>query len=142
MSQSARHLEEPLPEQPAEAPQLRFAALTLFELRQFIRGKGSAIGFGHTALEDFVTAVNEVATNSVRHGGGSGTAKLWHEDGALVCQIEDGGRFQQSSTPHSLPSAHELAGRGLWLAGELCDHLEIRSFPGGTVTRVHARRRQ
>ncbi len=127
-----------LSEPPVGAPELRFARLTLFELRAFIRRRGSDTGLGGDALEDFVTAVNEVATNSVLYGGGAGTVKLWPEDDALVCEVRDSGQFDQPLAGHSCPAAHELDGRGLWLANRLCDLIQIRSFPDGTVTRAHA----
>ena len=49
---------------------------------------------------DLVLAVSEVATNSVVHGGGSGTLHAWQENGSLMCEVQDIGRLQ-----------HPLAGR-------------------------------
>lgn len=136
----AAPFDDPLPEAPAGAPELRFGRLTLFELRAFIRHGGGLTGLPDEGLEDFVTAVNEVATNSVLYGGGSGTAKLWPEGGALICEVRDSGQFDVPLAGHSHPPASELDGRGLWLANQLCDLIQIRAFPDGTVTRVHAHR--
>ena len=134
----AAPFDDPLPDSPAGAPELRFGRLTLFELRTFIRREcGGALD----RLEDFVTAVNEVATNSVLYGGGSGTAKLWPEDQVLICEVRDSGQFDEPLAGHSHPAANELDGRGLWLANQLCDLIQIRAFPDGTVTRVHTRQR-
>ena len=31
----------------------------------------------------------------------------------------------------------QVAGRGLWLVHELCDLVQLRSSPAGTVVRMH-----
>ncbi len=137
----AAPFDEPLPAPPADAPELRFVALTLVELRAFVRRGSSVAGLDGVVHEDFVTAVNEVATNSVLHGGGGGTAQLWREDDALICQIGDQGRLREPLAGRKHPPAHELDGRGLWLANQLCDLIQIRAFPDRTMTRVHVRAR-
>ncbi|WP_213451725.1 ATP-binding protein [Rhizomonospora bruguierae] len=47
-----------------------------------IRGRisryAATAGLAEESREDFVAAVNEALTNLVRHGGGSGTLRLWH----------------------------------------------------------------
>ncbi len=134
----AAPFEDPLPASPGGAPELRFGRLTLFELRAFIRHQVGENGVGGESLEDFVTAVNEVATNSVRYGGRCASATLWPEDGTVICEVRDSGKFHQPLAGRSRPGAHELEGRGLWLANQLCDLIQIRSYPDGTVTRVHA----
>jgi hypothetical protein len=37
------------------------------------------------------------------------------------------------------PSPDQRAGRGLWLANQLCDLVQIRSTEAGTVVRLHMR---
>ena len=39
-------------------------------------------------------AVDELAANSIRHGGGRGVVRLWTEDGALVCDVRDRGSIE------------------------------------------------
>ena len=42
--------------------------------------------------EDRSTAYSsELATNAVRHGGGSGRLRLWTDDQVLVCEVSDTG---------------------------------------------------
>ena len=50
-------------------------------------------GSAWTAREDLVLAVNELATNSVRHAGGHGILRMWRDDGALLCEVRDRGRI-------------------------------------------------
>ena len=60
-------------------------------LRRRVYAVAHAFGVRGTHADDFVTAVNEVMTNAVRHGGGGGELRLWGED-VLVCEISDRGR--------------------------------------------------
>jgi len=35
------------------------------------------------------------------------------------------------------PHEGQVGGWGLWLANQLCDLVQVRSFPDGTVVRLH-----
>lgn len=88
----------------------------------------------------FVVAVQEIVTNAVRHGGGSGKLRLWY-DRDLLCEITDhGGGFP--STPDldrtTPPTATAHGGRGLWLAQQATTELAIRSGTGGSAVRLKA----
>ncbi|HEY1450507.1 MAG TPA: ATP-binding protein, partial [Solirubrobacteraceae bacterium] len=89
--------------------------------------------------EDFVLAVNELATNSVQHGGGGGMLRVWQEPGALVCDVRDRGFIEDPLAGRRRPPIDQYGGRGLWLVNRLCDLVQIRSSPSGTVVRVHMR---
>lgn len=127
----------PLPEPPVRSPEFRFEAATLGELRRFIRRYGNEAGIDGQAIENLVTGVNELATNSVRHGGGRGTATLWREHDLFVCEIRDPGKISAPLAGRIDPPISGLRGRGLWLANHLCDLIQIRSEPGGTRARAH-----
>lgn len=79
------------------------------------------------------------ATNSARHGGGSGRLRLWLESSSLVCEIRDQGHFNRPLADRERPSGDIAAPRGLWLANQLCDLVQIRRLPDGTVVRLHKR---
>jgi len=95
-------------------------------------------GLADGRLEDFVMAVNELLTNAVRHGGGSGHVALWRENGSVVCEVVDQGNGLAESHPDR-PALDELGGRGLWLAGELTDTIDIRTGADGTAVRISTR---
>ncbi len=38
------------------------------------------------------------------------------------------------------PALERQSGRGLWLANQLCDLVQLRSTPDGTTVRLHVRR--
>ena len=46
---------------------------------------------------------HEVATNSIRHGGGEGTLRVWHEDDMVVCEVRDRGRLDQPLAGRARP---------------------------------------
>jgi anti-sigma regulatory factor (Ser/Thr protein kinase) len=132
----------PLPEAPADAVPLSFGSTTLTMLRGFVSRRAARAGFRPAEIADLVFAVNEVATNSVRHGGGRGILRLWEEDdGALVCEIGDGGRLTHPLVGRERPRSEAAGGRGLWLVNQLCDLVQVRSFPSGAVVRLRMRRR-
>jgi anti-sigma regulatory factor (Ser/Thr protein kinase) len=136
----AEPFDVPLPDPPTCASEFSFDAATLVGLRTFIREYGHERDIGHEAVENLVTGVNELAANSVRHGGGRGTAKLWRDDGVLVCDIRDRGKLRAPLAPLAgrlKPPSRDLRGRGLWLANQICDLIQLRSAPDGTQARAH-----
>lgn len=86
---------------------------------------------------ELTLAVSEVATNSIRYGGGSGTLRLWAQGVALACELRDSGVITDPLAGRVRPSQTQLGGRGLWFVNQLCDLVEIRSEPGeGTCVRL------
>lgn len=88
---------------------------------------------------DLVLAVHEIAANSVRYGGGEATLRTWFEGGTLIFEIEDRGHIHDPLAGRRRPGMDEGSGRGLWLANQLCDLVQVRSFTTGTVVRLHMR---
>jgi anti-sigma regulatory factor (Ser/Thr protein kinase) len=84
--------------------------------------------------------VNEIATNSVRHGGGQGVLRVWEDGEALICQVEDRGRIEEPLVGRQRPVLDQPDGRGLWLANQLCDLVQVRTFENGSAVRVHMAR--
>jgi len=82
-----------------------------------------------------VVAVNELLTNAVRHGGGTGHVTLWHVDGSVVCEVSDHGGGLGDLRP-GRPAPDELGGRGLWLVRALTDSIDIKTGPEGTAVRI------
>jgi anti-sigma regulatory factor (Ser/Thr protein kinase) len=116
--------------------QMRFDVHRLAVLRQIVANQAAAAGMPAERTSDLVLSVNELAANSVSHGGGSGLLRMWRSDGALVCEVRDRGRLTDPLMGRRQPSPTQLRGRGVWLANQLCDLVEIRSLGDGTVARV------
>ena len=85
-------------------------------------------------------AVNEVATNSVRHGGGRGRLRAWQERDVLICEVRDGGRLDDPLVGRRRPTGAQIGGYGLWLANQVCDLVQLRSRADGCAVRVHMRK--
>ncbi|MEU3553279.1 sensor histidine kinase [Streptomyces fragilis] len=107
-----------------------------------LRGKITACaeehGLSGSRLRELHLAATEVATNSIRHGGGQGVLRTWSEDDRLVCEFRDAGYIENPLTGRLRPNARQNGGRGLWLVHQLTDLVEIRSSPDeGTTVRLH-----
>ena len=128
----------PLPEPAQQVPVTGFGADDLATVRIRVRGCAREAGLGEDRTADLVLAVTELATNSVRHGGGAGQLRTWLESGALVVEVADRGLVADPLAGRRTPSLTAEGGRGLWLANQLCDLVQLRSGPDGTVVRVFA----
>jgi anti-sigma regulatory factor (Ser/Thr protein kinase) len=132
---------EPLPDPPPGFAWQVFQRATLAALRHFVARQVRAADFPARAAEDLTLAVSEVATNTVLHGGGGGILRIWREEDALVCEVTDRGRIDAPLVGRERPPSPG-GGHGLWLANQVCDLVQIRSFAGGSVVRLHKRPRE
>jgi anti-sigma regulatory factor (Ser/Thr protein kinase) len=108
-------------------------------LRDFVRGVAARLGLAPERIEDLTLAVNEVATNSLLHGGGQGRLRCWSDGGELVCEVSDRGQILDPLAGRRPPSTSQPNGRGLWLTNGVSDLVELRSSSTGTVVRIHIR---
>ena len=130
---------DPLPEPPADAEMLPFDADALPRLRNLVSEYAASAGLSRERAEDLLLAINEIATNSVRHAGGSGLAKVWRDDDAIVCEIRDTGAIDAPLAGRLRPTPGDPGGYGLWMANQLCDLVQVRVRPDGGLVRLHVR---
>jgi anti-sigma regulatory factor (Ser/Thr protein kinase) len=124
---------------PAEKPaELCFGAAGLSQVRHIVAEFGATVSLPPVRIQDVVLAANELATNSIRHGGGNGLLRVWRDDGAVVCEVRDEGRFADPLVGRVRPEPNQLGERGLWIVNQTCDLVQIRSSEGGSVVRVRA----
>jgi anti-sigma regulatory factor (Ser/Thr protein kinase) len=136
---AVRPLEGELREPPVGARALTFTITSLHELREFVTEAAHAARLSSQHTENLRLAVNELASNSVCHGGGAGTLRTWRGNEELVCQVSDHGRIRERMVGRVRPDPDQTSGRGLWLVNHLCDLVQIRSGDHGSVVRVHMR---
>jgi anti-sigma regulatory factor (Ser/Thr protein kinase) len=123
---------------PAAAPEtFAFGLAELTEVRDRVARTAERAGMDRREVADLVTAASELAANSVMHGGGTGTLRLWRDGGTLLAEVEDRGRIEDPLVGRRRPGISQEGGRGLWLANQLCELVQIRSGEGGTVVRLH-----
>jgi anti-sigma regulatory factor (Ser/Thr protein kinase) len=130
---------EALPRPRGDVWETPFAGGDLFELRQLVSSWAAKEAMGEQATEELVLAVHEIATNSIRHGGGLGMLRLWRAADTLVCEIEDDGHITDPLRFRRAPGNEARASRGLWIADQICDLVEICTSPRGSQVRMHKR---
>ena len=114
-----------------------FGLAELGKLRQVTIAWATGQGLTMERIEELVLAVNELAGNSVRHAGGRGRLRLWRERDTLVCEVSDRGAIRDQLVGRVAPEPFALGGRGVWIANQLCDLVQIRSSRSGTIVRTH-----
>jgi anti-sigma regulatory factor (Ser/Thr protein kinase) len=128
-----------LPAPFAEPQELTFTSEQLTTLRGVVSRWAADARLDSEGTEHLALSVSELATNSVRYGGGSGVLRLWREGETLMCEVHDRGCIDEPLAGRVRPSPDQLSGRGLWLVNQLCDLVQIRSSSAGTVVRIHLR---
>jgi anti-sigma regulatory factor (Ser/Thr protein kinase) len=129
----------PVPAPAGTLTERPFGSGELSQLRHAVSEWATAHAMRTEHIEELVLAVDELATNSIRHGGGSGTLRCWREGETLVCEVQDLGWIDAPMVGRRRPDPEASSGRGVWLVNQLCDLVQIRSAPTGTVVRVHKR---
>ncbi|HEX5989225.1 MAG TPA: sensor histidine kinase [Solirubrobacterales bacterium] len=126
-----------LPEPGSRPDELRFGIAELSVVRQRVAAAAERAGLDPRGVADLVTAASELAANSVMHGGGRGILRLWTEGDDLLAEVEDDGLIEEPLVGRLRPTISQEGGRGLWLANQLCDLVQIRSGERGTRVRLH-----
>ena len=132
----------PVPEEPLEATSPRLTAPDVSDfvgLRHAVAGELARTRADADLLGDFLLAVDEMVSNAVRHGRPPVSLRLWTATDRIVCTIGDGGPGWDDPFAGYGPAHGEdlsRGGMGLWLARQLCDHVDISGGPGGTGVQV------
>jgi anti-sigma regulatory factor (Ser/Thr protein kinase) len=135
----ANPFDAPLPPAPPVAETLGFGLSNLGAARNLVALLARASGLSNARVDDLVLAAHELVSNSIRHGGGTGTIRVWHDGRAVVCEVTDNGRIGHPLAGRQLPPDDSVGGRGLWMANQLCDLVQIRTFADSSVVRLHMR---
>jgi len=115
-----------------------FARDGLPQVRRRVEAAADLVGLPSDRAADLLLAASELAANSVVHGGGTGVVRVWRDGERLVVEVEDEGTIEEPLAGRVRPEQTQLSGRGLWLANQLCDLVQIRSGHHGTTVRLHA----
>ena len=92
----------PRPTRPPRPMSFRSTPPTIFgTARRFVADRAAGEVIDPERAEGSL-AVDELVTNSLRHGGGSGVLRAWHEDEDVVCEVADAGTI---SDPPGRPAS-------------------------------------
>lgn len=115
---------------------------TLHALRRRAAALARSLGMPRDRVANLMVVVSELATNAIRHGGGTGRLTVWRHGPNLHCQVSDQGpgiADPQAGSPR--PDLVATCGRGLWICRQMAADLIISCLdgrPGTTVTAVIA----
>lgn len=118
--------------------EMTFTPWQLIELRTSVGRATDKLGMEKAKADDFIIAVNEVASNAVEHGRGLGTLQIWQRHDRLVCEVHDTGALAEPLPGLRLPHPSASRGRGVWMARQLCDLLHVWSDGKGTHVQLQA----
>ena len=136
----AADFNQPLPDPPPGTPSITIDFFGLRDARHFVVEQANWAGLGVERIDELTVAVNELATNAVRHGGGTGELAVWVQDEHLVCQLSDRGSLDDPLAGRIPPPREAPSGRGLLMVNQLCDLVRIYTSPHGTTVRIHVHR--
>ena len=124
---------------PGAARRIPFDGQTLGDVRRAVAEEARLLEFADRQVDAAVLAVNELAANSVRHGGGHGEVHIWRDRDQLVCEVRDAGAIGDRLAGRRRPTLEQLGGRGLWMVNQLCDLVQIRTPPAAAANTVRVR---
>jgi anti-sigma regulatory factor (Ser/Thr protein kinase) len=61
---------------------------------------------------------------------------VWRDGDRLLVEVEDRGSIAEPLIGRLRPVPAQVGGRGLWLANQFCDLVQIRSGSTGTAVRL------
>ncbi|SHN27736.1 sensor histidine kinase [Actinacidiphila paucisporea] len=131
----------PLPHAPGAAA-FSFDAERLPDVRRFATDRAAALGLPRERTDDLALAVAELTTNSVLHGGGTGTLRIWAADGRIVCEVADRGHLADPLAGRRPARPGQPGGRGLLLVNHVSDLVRLHATEEGTTVRIHLTRRR
>ncbi len=109
----------------------------LGEIRELVRTAASAAGLAPARVAEVVLAAHEVAMNALTHGRGRGAVRVWKAGDRFVCEVEDAGPgIHDPGRGVEPPDPASPCGRGLWIARQLCEAVEIEDAKPGARVRL------
>ncbi|MFF0774989.1 anti-sigma factor RsbA family regulatory protein [Nonomuraea wenchangensis] len=124
-------------EEPGECVSLRFDGDNLSAARRLATRQAALLGFAGDRLDDIQLVVAELGANSLDHGGGSGTIRVWATADRLVCEVSDRGHIRDPLAGRIPVDPRVPGSRGLLIVNLLADLVRVHTRPGGTVVRAY-----
>jgi anti-sigma regulatory factor (Ser/Thr protein kinase) len=128
-------------------PETDLSAEGLHKLRETVLAHATAAGMPGSRAIDVMLVAHELATNAIRHGGGTGRLRIRIAAGALHCQVTDPGIARPDGhRPNAVPGPTITSpaaepwpyqrGHGLWLVRQAADRFTVITGPHGSQVDV------
>jgi anti-sigma regulatory factor (Ser/Thr protein kinase) len=115
----------------------RFDADGLYALRAELAAHADQLGATPQDINNLLIVASELATNAIRHGGGSGRLRMWRDGSSLRCAVTDQGPGMVDPEAGTRPpEPRAVGGRGLWIARQLCSDMSIATGSAGTAIHI------
>lgn len=114
---------------------------SLRPVRELVERVSEEAGLLRERAEEICLVVNEIATNAILHGQPPVRVRAWDDDPTILFEVTDTGSGPNDPLQGFIPpDPGQLDGKGLWLARQLADRLEIATSAEGTSVRIAASR--
>jgi anti-sigma regulatory factor (Ser/Thr protein kinase) len=114
---------------------------SLATIRHIAAARAMRFGLPDDRVQDMVLSLNEIATNSLVHGRGATSVHMWEEGEDFIVEVIDAGAITDPLVGRVTPQPGQPAGYGLWIANQVCDLVQVRSFDDGSAVRLRLTRR-
>ena len=128
-----------LPEPAEEPSQFVVDGLVSRGLRAHLQAVAPGAGLAPWRAEDLLMAVAAVA-GAMGRPGSRPEVRVWREDGSVVAEVGDLVAAGDPLAGREWPPPAAGAARGLWLANQLCDLVQVRPSGAGSLVRLHVGR--
>lgn len=123
--------------QPSTVAVDRVTVAELTRVRQLVTDLAQGAGLDADRAARLTLAVNEIVTNAIRYATGTARVIIHVTDEHVLVEVEDTGPgIPAQATRADPPRPEALGGRGLWLARQFCDRVEIVTSDAGTRVRL------
>lgn len=105
-------------------------------VRSLLAHHGFAADLGAARTDDLTLAIVAV-TDGMGRNGVPQAVRVWRESGSVLAELRDLRSADDPLAGREWPPPAERAARGLWLANQLCDLVQVRPAGAGAVVRLH-----
>ncbi|WP_111766904.1 MEDS domain-containing protein [Nakamurella deserti] len=122
-----------LPPAPDDAEVRTFRRAEIGEVANRVLATAFRAGLSVERSHRLAAAMRELASDATV--GDTAVLRVWTDADAVVCEIED--PLVAAPVVGRVPTTTRAARKGLWLANQTSDLIQVRSTEAGTTVRVH-----
>jgi hypothetical protein len=126
-----------LPEPAGFSHAAPFSSADVGHVEHWVKHAAQKAGVPLPRAAALADAVQKLAADSVRFGGGHGVLRYWASDTTLICDVSDHEVMTDPLVGRTPALAADTHRPGLWSANRTCDLTQTRSNNAGTRVRIH-----